>query len=1030
LSNVISDQYLRLNPSSIHGLKEAAYEYYKQGLNIVLLQGKTPLHEWSRWRTERQSREDFDNLPWDKADGFALIGGLRLDNGLYIAIIDYDVKNVGEEAKDRGRRILEKLPATYMEETPSGGLHLFYLSRVKPRTVSRYHDGCALELLGDGKLCIMAPSLGYRPLNDGQWLILEDVEGVFYEAIGVEDERARVNKGFSNLDKGLLEKWRDQILGSGRLKQAGSGDRWLLFHCPFHPPDIHPSFGFNTEKFYFIDFHDGKCYNLKEMAEALRIELEGSNRSLEPEARLGDYKLKAIGGDVFLLDKNEKPVSTWKLYQLNFKATKQKLMNVTGQRIEEVGRAAAAFLYQARAGQWLKPEKGKATPSIEDNSIDEEVEKLIDEEVQRILEAENQLEALKPNLDNIIVGEDPVKRVVLVLLTSSKFPEPGYKQIILLKGTEGGGKSTIASALTSAFKTKEVGRFTEHALDYSDLSSHEVLYIKELGYMDEDRQGVGSIRFLSSDDRGYTVEYTVRDPPPGRFRTEQRHIPAITMISTTTRLDVDRQFERRIWFFNVDESEVQTRRVLEWKARLSRQRDEIKMGLRKITDYDFSLKVVRRFISAFKPERVVIPFRESLAKILKTKHLRVRGDIDKLYCFIELYAHFNLKRLLKTGDGVYIVTPEVAVEALEMIDEAMANMLGGVDERIKPLLQLLEKMEVEGKLGLGSTIGKEERERMAVDLGISERTVRRLLNHLERQGFLSSDEKKPKTYRLLYPVGEMERKSWTILDNIGSSKDLRIFLENDFKKSPFYILDRDRRGDIGDAEDTPRIPLGGTVPNPEITLKQDDSYEKTLEDRTVQSCPSRSNNLGEIIPEEPIPENLQKVPVNEPSIIEEAIDEDWTAKKPIEPLTPRKDQSQSLAWDPGGRDPHASLKLEDPTAGTTLLSVRATAPSSSAEPKAEGETGFSDEKFRGEWEAKLRMLRAAPCVDQATLDRFTMRADGPMEDGRLGGRGRGGVGNGYHFKPPGGDSTRRSSLRRASTSISGGGGGSCSTSTP
>jgi len=45
----------------------------------------------------------------------------------------------------------------------------------------------------------------------------------------------------------------------------------------------------------------------------------------------------------------------------------------------------------------------------------------------------------------------------------------------------------------------------------------------------------------------------------------------MTVISTTTRLLLDSQFERRAWLFNVDESEQQTERIkkmegLDWTA--------------------------------------------------------------------------------------------------------------------------------------------------------------------------------------------------------------------------------------------------------------------------------------------------------------------------------------------------------------------------------------------------------------------------------------------------------------------------------
>ena len=88
-------------------LKEAAYNYWLQGLNVVLLREKKPLHEWRRWQTERQSEGDFEALPWSEADGFALICGSRLSNGLYFAAVDFDVKNVSEEAREGQAKSLQ-----------------------------------------------------------------------------------------------------------------------------------------------------------------------------------------------------------------------------------------------------------------------------------------------------------------------------------------------------------------------------------------------------------------------------------------------------------------------------------------------------------------------------------------------------------------------------------------------------------------------------------------------------------------------------------------------------------------------------------------------------------------------------------------------------------------------------------------------------------------------------------------------------------------------------------------------------------
>jgi len=763
----------------LHGLKEAAHEYWLQGFNVVAVAiergddgrfSKKPLVDWGRWQKERQSPEDFDGQPWDSADGFGVVCSIPNREGYYLAVVDHDTKNVSVEARRRGEELLKRFPTTRMERTVSGGRHLVYYSRVKPKPVSLYHESHALELIAGPKLCIMAPSKGYMRLNDNSPTVIEDAEALFYEVLGVGDGRVDSSRG---LPADKLEKWLQQV--KRHLHVTGEGSQYIYAHCPFHPPDKHPSLALHKTKFYAVDYHDGRVYSLRQLAEALGISLEGVNETLN--ISLGGYRLNVMGRDVFLHNSLGEPVFTCKLYALNTQKTKAKISELTGVDEADVERKVAAFVFRVHVmekdgieGNCENELDGEADETL---VFDVETEAKIEAEVKRIIEAENQLEALKPHLDVVVVGEDENKLAILTLLAGSKFQEAEKKQIILLKGTEGGGKTTLASTLTGFFRTKMVGRFTEHALEYSDLKGYEVLYIQELGSMDMEKQGVATIKFLSADDKGFIVEFTVRDREDGRLRTEQKRIPAITTISTTTRLILDSQFERRAWLFNVDESIEQTERVKKWKAWLGRQRDEVKLGIRKITDYDFSREVIKRFVQQLKPEKIVIPFRETLTQVLGSNALRVRGDIDKLYSFIELYALFNPKRLLKVKEDVYAVTPEIAVEALKIVEKPLANMLCKADERVWPLLQALKEVvdikEETDDYGQnrekpvkfdkrGSQIDKKVREKLAIKLGKSEKTVRELLNFLEASGYVCGDQKKPKTYTLLYDVTDIESK--------------------------------------------------------------------------------------------------------------------------------------------------------------------------------------------------------------------------------------------------------------------------------
>jgi len=277
-------------------LKAEAYSYWRMGFNVVALffedKGgkveKRAFIEWGNWHRERQTEEEFHSQPWDRADGFGVVCSYPNRDGLYLAVVDYDVKKVSEEAKAKGKALLSSFPVTQMEETVSGGIHLVYLSRVKPsRSISEFHGSHGLELIATGKLVVMAPSRGYRRLNDNPPTVVEDAEALFYQVLGVEDKRGKVNEGLS---EALLQKWLEQL--KPRLKVKGEGSQYIYCHCPFHPPDNHPSFAINKQKFYAVDYHDNKVYSLKELAEGLGVRLEGAARPGVIE--LGDVQVQPL----------------------------------------------------------------------------------------------------------------------------------------------------------------------------------------------------------------------------------------------------------------------------------------------------------------------------------------------------------------------------------------------------------------------------------------------------------------------------------------------------------------------------------------------------------------------------------------------------------------------------------------------------------------------------------------------------------------------------------------------------------------
>jgi hypothetical protein len=178
--------------TNISELSAAAQAYYEIGFNIVTLRGKRPLQQWQNWTSKRQTEKEFKALNFSDADGIGIICGTRNLQGLYLGILDFDVKRLSDEAIEKGKRVLKELLVTQMEETPSGGQHWIYVAHNKPKSVSVYHNEAALELIGEGKLCIMAPSLGYKRLNDNGPTVVNDLEDLFYNAlyaVGIKAEK-------------------------------------------------------------------------------------------------------------------------------------------------------------------------------------------------------------------------------------------------------------------------------------------------------------------------------------------------------------------------------------------------------------------------------------------------------------------------------------------------------------------------------------------------------------------------------------------------------------------------------------------------------------------------------------------------------------------------------------------------------------------------------------------------------------------------------------------------------------------------
>lgn len=348
--------------------------------------------------------------------------------------------------------------------------------------------------------------------------------------------------------------------------------------------------------------------------------------------------------------------------------------------------------------------------------------------------------------------------------------------MILLKGQPGGGKTTLMS-IADLFKTKTIGRLSERALDYiDDLRSYEVLRLQELGQMDYDQP----LKFIGADDQGYVVEVTVPSKQEeggsasAPFRTFTKHIPAMTLITSTTRFETEAQFRRRNWIISPDESEEQTEKVRRWKLARAGEEDRLNQNLIREKSMERSKRVLTAAVRMIKPCRVIIPFTDFLTRLLPQENVEVRGHYDKLLNLVYLYGVLLQKQLPKL-DGSPVVTAERALEVLEIAKSALEAM-SSVESRIALFVQALEK---EG-LDKGSIIDREERASIAAKVNKAPRTLLTYLSFLEDEGYATSVARgRERVFELVAPPKQIMAKFSSLASKLAEKDTMLLFMNNE-----------------------------------------------------------------------------------------------------------------------------------------------------------------------------------------------------------------------------------------------------------
>lgn len=350
----------------------------------------------------------------------------------------------------------------------------------------------------------------------------------------------------------------------------------------------------------------------------------------------------------------------------------------------------------------------------------------------------------------------------------------------------GAGKTWLLKNITSLYNSESVSHLTQRALNYmgENLRGKDILFIKELGNLDKEGSGSGnaSIKMLSVDDGGLATTYTYRKED-GSFDTKTVYTDPITILTSSTRKSIDNQFVRRYWVFSPDTSSKQTEDIMKFKIKNNYQEQEVELGMRKYTDFDFSRGVLKALVSMIPSNlKIIVPFWKTVYSIMDTNNIRMRGDYDKIKLLIYLYAVLNYRcipmiKIDNNGkeEDYYIITPQKTIDILRIARRPLIFMSKGTEARDYDLLEALKDLDIRAQTDIysGDEITKKVIYRISQKLGWSAARVRATLNKFVDLGFMQKRDK-PTVYMLDMPITKIEENlsGYSELEDIEKLKIL------------------------------------------------------------------------------------------------------------------------------------------------------------------------------------------------------------------------------------------------------------------
>lgn len=308
-------------------------------------------------------------------------------------------------------------------------------------------------------------------------------------------------------------------------------------------------------------------------------------------------------------------------------------------------------------------------------------------EAEALLRAPDLIDRLDAAFESAgIVGEKTNRLAAYLTATSRLLPKP---LAVIIQSTSAAGKTTLMEAVLAFFPPEE-------QVKYSAMTGQSLYYLGEknlkhkiLAIVEEEGAEKASyaLKLLQSEGE-LTIASTGKDANTGRMKTEEYHVEGpVSIVLTTTSIDIDEELMNRCLILTVDESRGQTEAI----HRLQRQARTLE-GLRLKKTRRKTLTLLQNAQRLLKPLEVVNPYADELT--FTAERTRTRRDHEKYLTLIESVTLLHQHQRKLEDDALAGPHIKTTLEDIAIANAIATQVLGrSLDELPPQTRRLLEALK-------------------------------------------------------------------------------------------------------------------------------------------------------------------------------------------------------------------------------------------------------------------------------------------------------------------------------------------------